>query len=177
MSKKDSSGMIPLIPKRCTWADLHPVTQDDSIDASRSWCGPCAISALTGQPQQHAAQWIAKRRRKGTARGVRGTSTGEVRSCLSHAGLHTYRLQSFKPGDRPTLAKWLRKRGPRLRKATCLVNAGDHWIVVKGRKLADSHHWEPVFIKQAHCRRKRVHDVYIVYRDKHKKVQPILRAA
>lgn len=168
---------LPLLRSGFKFADLHSVTSDTTIDAPRFWCGPSAVSALTGQPQEHVSQWIAKRRGKGTARGVRGTSTGEVRSALAHTGLHTKRLESYEKGDRPTLAAWLKQRGPEVRKATCLIEVGDHWIVVKGRKLVDNHHPTPVFIKQAKGRRARVKKVWLVYREKNKKLLPVLRAA
>ncbi len=156
-----------IIPEGYACPQLHPIRHEGTV--TRTWCGPSAISALTGWTVDEAARWIwAHRGRKGTPQGIRGTLSGEVRSCLSAAGLGTSRLRVE---GTPTLAQWLRRRGPELRKATVLIVAGNHWIVVKGRKLVDSHTKTPVGIGKAPHRRKRIEAAYLVLKPKRKRVR------
>jgi hypothetical protein len=61
-----------------------------------------------------------------------------------------------------TLAHWLRKR--KNRRELNVVELTNHWVVVEGHKFCDNHTMEPVFIRKAPHRRKRVIQVYRVYR-------------
>jgi hypothetical protein len=103
-------------------------------------------------------------------RPVKGTYTHEVNECLKHYGYHLVSSANriIKYHDhknnlqRPTLAKWLRQRKDR--NELNLVDAGCHWVLVKGVKFVDSFTQVPVFIRKAPHRRARVVEVHKVER-------------
>lgn len=121
---------------------------------------------------------------------IKGTSTGSVKTALASFGyqMRTVILPEIetdpkplslaqqvlfsprrgkRPGlNTPTLATFLRKRTPDQRKATMLLNVSNHWVVVEGRRLADTFtKGVPVTIGKAPHRRKRVRAAYIVEHD------------
>lgn len=165
--------MESIVPDGYVCPPLNSVTHPKT-DTSRTWCGPSAISAITGWSVDEAARWLWQRRgKKGTPKGVRGTYPSEVCACLGAAGFGTLRIRTRRLGhdDRPTLAEWMRKRGPELRKATVLLSVGHHWVVVRGRKFVDSHTLEPVSIRKAPHRRSRVKYAFVVVKPKHQRVK------
>ena len=121
---------------------------------------------------------------------VKGTYPGEVRKVLASFG---YRMSPvvlpsvesapkplspaqqvfFSPRRRlrsglttPTLATFLRKRTPEQRKAIMLIDVSNHWVVVEGRRLADTFtKGAPVTIGKAPHRRKRVRSAYVIQKD------------
>lgn len=167
--------MESIVPEGHVCPPLHPVKLLKT-DAARKWCGPSAVSALTGWSVDEAARWIWERRgRKGTPKGVQGTHRHEIRACLSAAGLGTIRISTRREfnghDDRPTLAEWMRKRGPELRRATVLLVVGNHYVVVRGRKFVDSGTMTPTSISKAPYRRARVNEAYVVVKPKRKRVR------
>lgn len=112
--------------------------------------------------------WVVDEKWIDVERPVKGTYPYEVRDCLKHYGYdlvesknyaRTY-LDRHNMRTRPTLAKWLKQRKDR--NEMNLVNAGHHWVLVKGNKFVDSFTQSPVFIRKAPHRRARVHEVYKV---------------
>ena len=63
--------------------------------------------------------------------------------------------------ERFTLAVWLMKREPR--NACYLVNAGNHWIAVRGNKIADTYN-SLTTIRRFKGRRKRIRSVVEIER-------------
>lgn len=126
---------------------LHPVTHDLSVVPERrtkeKWCGPAAISAITGRSAECAAGWINKIRDRGLHFSIRGSSPFEMRHALDQLGYRCTstivpRVDERKIGrkltTRPTFAQWL-KHPVRDRSKMYLVDVGNHWMVVKGTKV------------------------------------------
>ena len=168
---------------------LKPVT---TLNGERTFCGPSIISSITGFPVALIVRvikdqrikrgvghtdrrinitddngWIVDEKWIDVERPVKGTHPHEVNQCLQHYG---YRLVSGansvihydknNPQKSPTLAKWLKQR--RDRNEMNLIDAGCHWVLVKGVKFVDSFTQAPVFIRKAPHRRKRVREVWKV---------------
>ena len=127
---------------------LHNVTHNAGLLGAegqlQGWCGPGAMSAITGRSAECCAAWINQESRRVPLHfKVRGTHTPEVRLALHCLG---YRMRQVsvpavparKIGlvetSQPTFAQWLRHPG-RDRSKMYLVAAGHHWMVVKGRRV------------------------------------------
>lgn len=155
---------------------IHKVTHDDTLvgpDGQRQgWCGPAAISAITGRTAECAAAWInhSARRRQPLHYKVRGTWAWEVRMALECLG-YTMRNQVVPKGElrrigrgtsrRPTFAQWMRSKA-RDRSKMYLVAAGEHWMVVKGTKVVCSAQPDGVTTGKSRKRRCLVTEVYLV---------------
>ena len=161
---------------------LKPVT---TLNGETTWCGPSVISSITGFPVALIVRTIKDQRiKRGVGynerwinlpydtkiiqaeRPVQGTYSYEVNECLKHYG---YRIVSTKTnvpiphnGNPPTIAKWLKQRKDR--NELNLVDAGNHWQLIKGVKFVDSFTKVPVFIRKAPHRRARVKSVWKVER-------------
>ena len=163
---------------------IGPVVSDESLGKLTMWCGPAVISSFTGSSYQAVATWLAhghpvprsvSRRGYASPKGVRATSTGQVQAALAQCGLSSWRVKKYEPGERPTLAAWLRNRTAHTRSGSFIVQVGYHWVAVKGRKMVDNHTKEPVFIRKAPHRRARVHQVLAVVKGKGCRAKPILK--
>ena len=123
-----------------------------------TYCGPAALSIITGKPVSEVMRilhtYVLERRR------VRGMWNHEMESCLWKMGYETRLVQL--PLRMPTVAQWLRNE--RKPDDTFLVQVSHHYIVVRGRKIADNRNPEGVFLRQYQHRRSRVHKVWHVYR-------------
>jgi len=164
---------------------LHSVTR---LNGSRTWCGPAALSAITGWPVEKAVEKIKQTRWKQTKetasffgrsvddykdpfRAVKGVSCATMGTALYMAGYRVKTLERYglkpdavPPSKQPSLAFWFRKRADR--NAMCLVNVTGHFIVVKGNKFVDNCYVEPTFISKAPHRRVKVRHVYKVWKEK-----------
>jgi hypothetical protein len=133
------------------------------------WCGPAALSAITGRNAEYCAV-ILKRRRatvSGKRRDVKSTWPSQLVMFLrrhgfavrelpvEHEYLHRGRLTD-------TFGRWLRgtERRP---DAYYLIGVTGHWIVVRGNRLVDSHNPDGVPARTVY-QRCRVMDVYEVTR-------------
>lgn len=168
---------------------IHPVTHVDHKDYPRNrWCGPAAVSSLTGLPAEDIAEWIrCHRGRGGTTKGIQGTYPDEIlaaivaigfrivsrNSTIAHArSRREAKLRSkgwlYRSPDEvstpPTLTQWLRVRD---RKKTYLVVAGNHWCVIRGNKYCCAVTQKIVSVRDAAKRRGRVTHVYEVTKPKH----------
>lgn len=146
---------------------INPVTHVDHPDLPRNkWCGPAAVSILTGMPAEEAAEWIRLRRgQSGTTKGIMSVWSSEVLAALAATGCRITRCdisvrqasRQSETDHRPTLTQWLRFRN---RKATYLINAGHHFIVVRGNKACCSRTQEVVSVRKIPGRRSRVEHVW-----------------
>lgn len=95
------------------------------------FCGPAAVSAITGRPVDEVATTF---RVACDRRNVMGTSAWEVREVLSHYGL-SLRTVPVPQSPRVTFAKWLRlNKAHRTPGRVFLIAAGHHWLVTSGRR-------------------------------------------
>lgn len=140
---------------------MQPLKKDVKTCA---YCGPTAIGVITGKPISKIIETIRMVRgddpntRK---KPVRGLPIWETRSTLRHLGWFSKPVISDIKGQ--TLAKFLRSRPKELMNVHLLILVTGHWVVVKGRKFADSlTNGEPVFISKAPGRRKRVVRAWVV---------------
>ena len=141
------------------------------------WCGPMALSALSGRSVNHCARLIAKERNgngwyrgKGTGKQVRGTHTGEIRRALEAMGLTMTKINIPRHRDPhqviggantpPTLRRYMSERGGEQWKNSMLVQVSNHWVVTNKDTVSDftgtSHYSKHEY------RLKKVHAGYIV---------------
>ncbi len=129
-----------------------------------TFCGPYAVSAITGKPVEDIEDTLNRRRGKMSGTKIVTTYNTELRLTMCSLGFRaTLIYNNMGPSRKsPTLAKWLRERcGPETT-ATYLVLVTGHWIAVKGRKMVDTWTKKPIFIGKAPHRRKRVQVVIVV---------------
>lgn len=129
------------------------------------WCGPSAVSIITGLPYMSSLELLKRERFK---RGgyidrssvvVKGTNNEEMRMALFNAG-YVLRPIHFRYGI--TFARFLRERRPDLVNETILVEATEHYMVCRGRKAADSKTGDPVFLSKMPGRRMRIERAWLV---------------
>lgn len=98
------------------------------------WCGPAAVSALTGQSAECAAAWINYWRDRPLHYQTNGVSLGGVQAALRKLG---HRIHS-EAGATGTLHRWLRDRTPEQWASPMLVIAGCHYYVIEADRFVDS---------------------------------------
>lgn len=104
---------------------IHPVTHGPAYNR---WCGPSALSALTGRTTDETSAVL---RELTGRRSITGTSNSEILLALRHYGLS----YAWRPVlGRMTLAAWLRADPP-VGDQVMLVSAGRHWQVVTARRF------------------------------------------
>lgn len=110
------------------------------------YCGPAAISIITGVDTAEAARMIRSYTGK---HAVMGTHYETIRSILYHefrmVAMRNYEFDKL-PKFQPTLNEWVRKNGANS-KEVWLINAGHHWIVTRGRYCCDNQSGQPMHIK------------------------------
>jgi hypothetical protein len=117
---------------------LKPMTK---IGKHRKWCGPAALSILTGRSVNHCARVIAKRRNrrgwyngKGTGKQVRGTYITEVSNALGAMGFEL--IQVGVPHG--TLRAYMAGRGGDQWKNAMLIEVTHHWVTAHRDTVADN---------------------------------------
>ncbi len=114
---------------------LHEVTHAPG-EFRETYCGPAAVSAITGRTAECASAWINFGRGYDKPRKVKSTGSGDLATALRLLG---YLLsQQPQPEPRVTVAKWLRQRNARQRTSVWLILAGHHWFVVRGNLVVDN---------------------------------------
>lgn len=125
------------------------------------WCGPAAISAVTGEPTSKIMELARYVTGKPT---VKGLSVGALKGVLSRLGYRVDDVYSFGSvfcqtggtATAPTLAKWTRENAATFSKLPCVVLVSNHYVTVKGRTLIDNHVPTGAPLKKAPWRRARV---------------------
>ena len=133
-----------------TTLKLNPVAAGNN-----RFCGPSAISILTGINTDEASRLIRSVNGK---RSVMGTSDRDILASLKLCGIVASRVLSKPRGKGPTLAKWFdTTRGTKI----FLVTAGWHWQVVQGSQYVCGLTSEIIDITDKRVRRRsRVSDVW-----------------
>jgi hypothetical protein len=123
------------------------------LNKNRStWCGPAAISIITGCGYDCAVDLMKSVSGRPM---IKGVYNGWMLQALRRLGYDCGTPEEFTDW-RPTLAWWLRTRDPEDMQTTYLVNVTHHYVVVRGRKIADNKTTVPVFLRQYPRRRARV---------------------
>ncbi|QDP57852.1 MAG: hypothetical protein Unbinned2819contig1000_35 [Prokaryotic dsDNA virus sp.] len=144
---------------------LHNITSNPDLfaGATDGWCGPAAISAITGRSRECASAWINFKRFKMPHHLVRGSQTSEVVGVLRCLG---YAARSAHVGchhpQTPTLAQWMKGRSPAERRQVFLVVAGYHFIVVKGNKAVCGLTGDKVATSKSRKRRAKVVSLHVI---------------
>lgn len=137
---------------------LHSVKHDNK---SKQWCGPSAISAVTGRSTSDIHQCIRDVAKK---KCVMGLFVWDMKKTLTALGVsfrHQYHAKL--PGQtRDTFAKWLRENRSLYANNPVILVVGNHYVTVMGRKFVDSFEPVPVPLKQAPWRRARVHEYLVI---------------
>ena len=145
---------------------LRPVK---TLNGERTFCGPSVISAITGFPVALICEVINRHRlerRESTRIDVGGMHFYEVNDCLRTYGYKALPTEMNVPlffnGSKPTIARWIKQRKDR--NELNLVDAGNHYQLIKGVKFVDSFTKVPVFIRKAPHRRSRGASVWKIIR-------------
>lgn len=119
---------------------LYDVSHAD-VRHPNHFCGPAAISVLTGCTAECAVEWFRLRREKragptptGRPRQIRGVYNNEMRWVLTQLGYTSRETGYWTRDNAPTLAAFLNGRD---RQATLLVVYGRHLVVMRGNMAVD----------------------------------------
>lgn len=145
---------------------LHPLNRGVR---DNHYCGPAAISFLTGLNTSDAARLIRQRTHERCVRGVSAENLVWIMRCW--CGLRVRPANSYEhlqTRERPTLAAWLREsKASRSAGRVWLIVAGNHFQLVTGRRYACGRIGEIVSIRDKRVqRRARVKSVYEVTKPK-----------
>ena len=142
---------------------LFDVTHAD-VRYTNTFCGPAAISVITGCTAECAVEWFRLRREKragptptGRPRQIRGVYHSEMRWVLTQLGYTSRETAYWTRDDRPTLAAFIKGRD---RKATLLVSYGGHLVVMQGNTALDGGH--RLWVGDLPRRRARVSRAWII---------------
>lgn len=127
---------------------------------SSSFCGPAALSLITGRSVDDCVTVLKHIRQ--SARAIKGIYNTEMREALGHLG---YQMHVLPVRGRPTLAQLLRSLRERGPEHIFLINTTGHYVVLRGRKIYDNKNPEGVFVRQYNHRRARVYASWIVATD------------
>ena len=164
---------------------IRPVTHVPALEGGTraKYCGPAAMSAISGQPAEVCNAWINYHRRRPLYYQSQGVGYGLLRDSLRDLGWSIHKIPvsaTLKDGTvkdelvadwqkgkahHLTLAKWLRSRSGKTRGEVYLLlvsEAKPHWIVVQGQKTADSWRNALLHVKDSPHRRKRIIEIYLV---------------
>ena len=144
------------------------------------WCGPSALSIITGRTVNYCAKLIADRknhygwrRGRGTSKQVKGTSNSEMRDALDVMGFelipveiprHRLNRQVLGKGHTmPTLHRYMRERGGDQWKGLMLVNVTSHYVVVHKDTVSDNHQQDKHYTEHR-WRRKKIDRAWLISR-------------
>jgi len=135
------------------------------------FCGPAAVSAVTGRPVDEVVKvFHAKTPRTK----VMGTHLSDLAAVLTEYGVGLRPMAIYDYADkRPTLAGWLKlAKADRTAGRVFLLSAGNHWVIVSGRKAVCGYTIKVVSVREYPKRRMRVRRVW----ELHENGSPRLRS-
>lgn len=132
------------------------------------WCGPAALSAVTGRPTSeiHAAIKAVRY----SERAVRGVHPRTLEKAAALLGVQLERILdytfplpgSFYRSTPPTVAKFLRDHRAVVRNEVIILGLTSHYITVSGNSFVDNQVKTPILLRDAPGRRCRVEQVWKV---------------
>lgn len=154
-----------------------------TIGKHPKWCGPSALSIITGRSVNHCAKLIAKQRNrcgwrygKGTGKQIRGCSNYQMRRALAAMKFSMTRIaiplkhhkhQVYAVNEaafvEPTLRAYMAGRGGPEWKATMLLEVTHHFVVVNRDTVSDNHAQDKHYTEHP-MRRKIVRDGWLIER-------------
>lgn len=157
---------------------LHAIKHDLK---TALWCGPAALSAVTGKPTSHVVEAIRQSVNPAYRnKPVKGVSNEILRRAAELLGcdiichfnyimerrnasvderLSRHRIGTWRP---PTLAAFCRQHRELLRHEILIINITGHYVTVSGRSFIDNHTGKVVPLSEAPFRRARVQVAWIV---------------
>jgi hypothetical protein len=149
---------------------IYDVRHGNRAGDKNQYCGPSAISAITGMSSGEAARLL---RHVTGKRSIKGTSTGGVRRALGMCGVtlsphrvvvenYTNKKGKIKTRGINSLAKWLTETVKlRTTGRVFLLVSGNHWQVISGRRYVCGQTGEVVSITDKKVKRRaKVTEVY-----------------
>lgn len=143
-------------------------------DGFRKWCGPTALSILTGRSIGYCAKLGAKFRnvryalrytrcyikteRPMTPKMVKGMANEEVIACLGTMGFKAERLNM---GTR-TLFRIMEEMGTADWRSAILWNVTNHYVVTQLGIVYDNHTTEGADYRKFWCRRRKVVEAWVI---------------
>lgn len=140
----------------------------------RNWCGPAALSILTGRTTKYCAKLCADYANKSrywaanhtfTPKNIKGTYPDELKYALDVMGF-TYWKDCNRNHHGQTLIKMVNTMGGELWKTQLLVELTRHWVVLYQGKVYDNARPAGVDVREASGRCSRVKDYWLVARTK-----------
>jgi len=147
---------------------LKPIRNPEKM---RTWCGPAALSILTGNRVEYCAKKVAKLRNKGrrkawwSAKRVQGVGTFEMRYVLDHMGYELIALHAHTCKGK-TLQGWINTYSSKHHRAICLVNLTSHYVITHLGQVNDNRSKRQCPVKEHHSRRCFIDNVWIVKKRK-----------
>jgi len=143
--------------------NIHPVNHGTRKADKNRFCGPAVISALTGLTTMDGSRLIRVFSGKGS---VTGTTTREVQNALGACGIRMSHLaESNVSGFEKniTLARFLKASSEWRQSRVFLIEAGNHWQLVQGRRFVCAQTEAVVGFKHPRVhRRSRVKNVWML---------------
>lgn len=142
---------------------LHAVKHD--LRGTRLWCGPAAISAVTGLPTsviRDAVQLIRQDRRP-----VQGMNRHLLIKTLAHLGFgaeHFWADYWFPDRRKPTLVQFQEHFRDHLDRMPVIVNITGHFVTLQGDLFVDAWTKKPVPFARAPFRRRKVTGAWRIFR-------------
>jgi len=143
-------------------------------DGSTTWCGPGALSIITGRTVKYcaklcaeAAGWNRYTKRPHTAKTIKGVYHEEMKSALNKMGFTmtpALLIGRDERYNRKTLRAYMAGRGGPEWKAVMLVCAGNHYVVINRDTVSDNQ--ETAHYSKHKNRLKRIHYAWIIERKK-----------
>lgn len=127
----------------------------------RVYCGPAAISAITGKPVRgYLREMINARRGRDGNKPVRGMFAHEVSSVLGKLGFQLIQVHACCRGK--TLRQFVVDNWQGDKDPIFLVNLTGHYVVTRGRFVIDNWELDGCDVDEHHSRKTRVKGVYLV---------------
>jgi hypothetical protein len=141
---------------------LYQINHD--LAGRKLWCGPGAIALVTGLPTSLIyAHADAERRSRGGKRGVEGMYPTELWAVLRACGYRVTEVFNAR-GDGLTLRQFSRSKGALFADRPAIIQVGNHFGVVVGRRYVDNQTGDPIYIGDSKYLRSFVTAAWVVER-------------
>lgn len=127
-----------------------------------TWCGPAAISAVTGLDYEVIAAAINNDRNRMPKAAIKGAYLHELQRALTALGFRT-RIVDFpwRPGRSLTLGQWIRSQDLATRAAKHIVLVTGHFVAVHNVTVSDIS--GAIHLREHSCHRKQVQQILQVW--------------
>lgn len=123
---------------------------------SNTYCGPAALSAITGRHVDDVTHVLRIATRKRAIRGVNSVAMFNALALMDwKINPEPTIVELVRRSDIPTVARWLRQARP-YPGSFYLLLLTNHWVVIRGHMLYDNRHRDGIPLTQCPYRRKRV---------------------